>query len=61
MDDKRYVEASLFQGRISSLICELEIFESRLLPFGGGKFEISQALAHLREADINMNRFLRKC
>ena len=62
MDDRHtiYAEALLFQGRISNLICELEIFESTMFPFGGGKFEISQALAHLREADINMNRFLTK-
>ena len=60
MYDKRYTEALLFEGRISNLICELEIFEKSLPSSFGEKFEIFQTLAHLREADINMEKLLKK-
>jgi len=58
---KTYTEALLLEGRISNLICELEIFQKDLSTSSNGKFEISQALALLQEADIYMDRFLTKC
>ena len=62
MNDK-YTEALLLEGRISNLIGELELFEESypsLYAEQNGRYELSQAIAFLKEAYKNMNIVLKK-